>query len=71
MKTAQGTIFDINKPAKSNLCMVLNEKGQQVMDSLKLTGNQTVVEEFRRKVSMIEVETSFGITEVNEEFLWQ
>lgn len=71
MKTAKGTNLDLSKPAKSNICMVLDGKGRQVMDELRLTGNQTIVEEFGEKVSMVEVETSFGVTEVNEDFLWQ
>jgi hypothetical protein len=69
--TAKGSKFDTDKPAKSNICMILTGNGKQVLDTLRLTGKTTTVEEFMEKTSMIEVETSFGITEVNEEFLWQ
>lgn len=71
MKTAKGSNFDLSRPAKSNLCMVLDGNGNQVLDTLTLTGNQTVVEQFREKISMVEVETSFGVTEVCEDFIWQ
>lgn len=61
MKTAKGTIFDISKPAKSNICMVLDERGRQVMDVLRITGNQTVINEGNPdQFSMVEVEHSFG-----------
>ncbi len=70
-KTAGGSKFDLSKPAKSNICMVLDNNGRQVMDTLKLTGNHTVVELFMEKKSMIEVEWSFGVTEICEDFLWQ
>jgi hypothetical protein len=69
--TVKGTKFDTEKPAKSNVLMILNENGNQVIDVLKITGNKTTVKEFMEDVDMIEVETSFGLTEVNEEFLWQ
>jgi len=69
--TAKGNRFDTDKPAKSNLLMVLTGKGNQVMDVLRLTGRQTVVTEFCEPVSMIEVSHSFGIDEVNEDYLWQ
>lgn len=69
--TPNGSKFDLSKPAKSNLLMIFNENGNQEFDELRLTGNQTIVEEFKEKKSMIEVEHSFGITEINEDFLWQ
>gem|GEM_PF-2308399 len=69
--TAKGTRFDVSKPAKSNICMVLDEKGNQVIDILKITGNMETVTELMQDVSMVEVETSFGITQVNENYLWQ
>jgi hypothetical protein len=51
--------------------MILNDKGSQVMDTLRITGKTTTVQEFMEAVSMVEVDTSFGLTEVNEDFLWQ
>ena len=69
--TAKIAKFDTTKPAKSNIIMVLDENGKQVMDTLRLTGNTTTVTEFGKPVTMIEVEWSFGIDEVNEDFLWQ
>lgn len=69
--TAKGMKFDTEIPAKSNVIMVLNNSGNQCMDKLKLTGKQTVVKIDREDTSMIEVEHSFGIDEVCEDFLWQ
>lgn len=71
MKTAKGSNLDLSKPAKSSVCMVLNDKGNQVMDVLKITGNQTIVEIFGEKTSMVEVEHSFGKDEICEDFIWQ
>jgi len=72
LQTVKGAKFDISKPAKSNVCMVLDGKGRQVMDVLRITGNQTVINEGNQDAfSMVEVEHSFGIDEVNEDFLWQ
>jgi hypothetical protein len=71
LKTAKGSRFDTSKPAKSNVIMVLNEDGNSIMDSLRITGRYTVVTEFMESVTMIEVEHSFGIDEVNEDFIWQ
>lgn len=70
-KTEQGTIFNTDMPAKSNLLLVFNEKGERVFDHLKLTGNFTYVEEFGERKAMVEVSHSFGTDEINEEFLWQ
>ncbi len=69
--TPQGAKFDTSKPAKSNIITTLDANGRQVMDSLTLTGRFTIVEEFNEKKAMIEVSHSFGIDEVNEDFLWQ
>ena len=69
--TAKNAKFDTSKPAKSNICMFLDDNGNQKMDTLRLTGRMTTVQEFMEDVSMIEVETSYDITEVNEDFLWQ
>jgi hypothetical protein len=69
--TANNAKFDTTKPAKSNIFMVFDSSGQKVMDSLRITGKTTTVTEFMRPVTMIEVEHSFGIDEVNEEFIWQ
>ena len=69
--TAKNAKFDTSKPAKSNLIMILDDNGKQVMDTLRITGNMTTVMEFMEPVSMIEVEHSFGKDEVNEDFLWQ
>ncbi len=71
LKTVKGSMFDTSKPAKSNVIMVLNEDGNPIMDSLRITGRYTVVTEFMESVTMIEVEHSFGIDEVNEDFIWQ
>lgn len=68
--TPQGTKFDTSKPAKSSVIKVLDNNGRQVMDTLTLTGRFTIVEEFREKKAMIEVSHSFGIDEVNEDYLW-
>ena len=67
--TAKSATFDTEQPAKSNVCMVLTDKGKQVMDTLKITGNQTTVEMFGEKVSMVEVEHSFGKDEICEEYI--
>lgn len=69
--TAKGSKFDTEKTAKSNICMILTNNGKPVMDTLRITGKQTIVEEFGEKTSMIEVEHSFGKDEINEDFLWQ
>jgi hypothetical protein len=69
--TAKGTKFDTSKPAKSNICMVLDNQGRQVMDTLRITGNQTEVSIFMEKTSMVEVEHSFGVDEICEDYLWQ
>lgn len=71
LKTAKGSRFDTSKPAKSNVIMVLDENGNQVMDTLRITGRYTTVSEFMESVTMVEVEHSFGIDEVNEDFIWQ
>lgn len=71
LTTAKGSKFDTEKPAKSNICMILTGSGKQVLDTLRITGKQTIVEEFQEKISMVEVEHSFGIDEINEDFLWQ
>jgi hypothetical protein len=71
LTTAKGSKFDTEKPAKSNICMILTGSGKQVLDTLRITGKQTIVEEFQEKISMVEVEHSFGVDEINEDFLWQ
>lgn len=71
IKTPKGSTFDTDKPAKSNLVMVLNDKGRPEMDVLKITGNFTIVKQFMEDTAMIEVDGAFGITEVNEDYLWQ
>ena len=71
LTTAKGSKFDTEKPAKNNICMILTGSGKQVFDTLRITGKQTIVEEFQEKISMVEVEHSFGIDEINEDFLWQ
>ncbi len=69
--TVKNAKFDTEKPARSNTIMYLDDNGNQVMDKLRITGNMTTVVEFMEQVSMIEVETSFGLHEVNEDFIWQ
>lgn len=69
--TAQGMKFDTSKPASSSLMMVLNDKGQPVLDTLRLTGKVETVTQFMQPISMIEVESSFGVTDICEEFLYQ
>ena len=71
IKTPKGSIFDTSKQAKSNLVMVLNDKGQPEMDVLTITGNVTIVMEFMEETAMIEVDGAFGTTEVNEDYIWQ
>lgn len=72
LQTIKGTRFDISKPAKSNVCMVLDDRGRQVMDVLRITGNQTVINEGNPDAfSMVEVEHSFGTDEIHEDSLWQ
>lgn len=71
LTTAKGSRFDTGKPAKSNIIMVLTDTGKPVMDKLRITGNQTITEEFGEIISMIEVEHSFGIDEIHEDFIWQ
>lgn len=70
--TPRKSTFDTEKPARSNIVMVLNKFGNQVMDTLKLTGNFSTVEMMDgEQLAMIEVEHSFGISEVSEDYLWQ
>lgn len=69
--TPKGSVFNTDLPAKSNILMILDSKGNQVMDTLRITGKFTVVKEFMEDVAMIEVEHSFGKDEVNEDLLWQ
>jgi hypothetical protein len=71
ISTEKGRVFDTDRPAKSNLIMVFDDQMQQKFDELKLTGKTTTVTEFGEKISMIEVEHSFGVDEINEDFLWQ
>ena len=69
--TPNGSKFNTELPAKSNLLMVFNDNGEQVFDRLRLTGRYTIETEFMKPVAMIEVEHSFGITEISEDFIWQ
>lgn len=69
--TAKGNRFDTTKPATSNIVMVLDDNGNQVKDILRVTGNMETVKEFMEDMSMIEVDGSFGLTQVSEDFLWQ
>jgi hypothetical protein len=71
IKTPKGAIFDSEKSAKSNLFMVLDGNGKQVMDTLRITGKFTTTTLFMESTAMIEVEHTYGIDEVNEDFLWQ
>ena len=69
--TPNGNKFNTELPAKSNLLMVFSDNGTQEFDRLRLTGRFTIETEFMKPVAMIEVEHSFGITEVSEDFIWQ
>ena len=69
--TVKNAKFDTSKPAKSNIFMVLDDNGNQVMDTLRITGRTTQVIEFMQPMTMIEVEHTFGIDEVCEDFIWQ
>jgi hypothetical protein len=69
--TQKGAKFDTDKPARSNICCKLDDRGRKVPDKLRVTGRMTTAIEFHKPISMIEVETSFEITEVHEDFLWQ
>lgn len=71
INTATGAKFNTELPAKSNLLMVLGNNGRMEHDTLKLTGKYTLVSLFRETITMIEVEHSFGTTELLEETLWQ
>ena len=71
IKTPKGAIFDTEKSAKSNLFMVLDGNGKQVMDTLRITGKFTTATLFMESTARIEVEHTYGIDEVNEDFLWQ
>ena len=51
--------------------MVFDDNGNQEFDRLRLTGKFTIETEFMKPVAMIEVEHSFGITEISEDFIWQ
>lgn len=51
--------------------MVLDGNGKQVMDTLRITGKFTTTTLFMESTAMIEVEHTYGIDEVNEDFLWQ
>jgi hypothetical protein len=69
--TPNGSHFNTEIPAKSNLLMVFDDNGNQEFDRLRLTGRFTIETEFMKPVAMIEVEHSFGITEISEDFIWQ
>jgi len=69
--TPNNAKFDTSKPAKSNICMVLDGNGKQELDTLRITGAMSIAKEFMQDIAMIEVETSFGKVEVHEDFLWQ
>lgn len=70
--TAMGAKFDTEKPARSPVIKVLNDRGFSILDTLRITGNTTLIEQpFADNFSMVEVEHSFGTDEVSEEFLWQ
>ncbi len=69
--TARGANFDTDKPATSPIIMVLDEKGRQRKDILRITGRSTEVMEFMEPMTMVEVEHSFGIDEVSEDYLYQ
>jgi len=69
--TAQNAKFDTLKPARSNIIMVLDQNGNKKMDDLRITGKTTTITEFGESKSMIEVEHSFGVDELNEDFIWQ
>ena len=69
--TPSGSRFDTEVTAKSNLLMTFDANGNQVFDHLRLTGRYTMTTQFMQPVAMIEVEHSFGLTEVCEEFIWQ
>jgi hypothetical protein len=71
IKTAKGARFYTDKPAKSPTITVLNAAGRPIMDTLKITGKTTEVVEFMEPLTMIEVEYSFGTTEVSEDYLFQ
>lgn len=71
IQTVNGAKFNTNFPAKSSVITVLNNAGNKIPDTLKLTGKTEEVVEFMRPVTMIEVEHSFGTDFVNEEFIWQ
>ena len=69
--TPNGSRFNTEIPAKSNLLMIFDDNGNQEFDRLRLTGRFTIETEFMKPVAMIEVEHSFGITEISEDFIWQ
>ncbi len=69
--TPKNSKFDTNKPAKSSVITVLNGNGYPIPDELRLTGKYTVIEGMEENFAMIEVEHSFGVDEVSEDFLWQ
>jgi len=71
IKTPKGAIFNTEKAAKSNLVMVLDNNGKQVFDRLEITGKMSICEQFGEQFAMIEVEHSFGTTEISEDYLWQ
>jgi hypothetical protein len=69
--TVKGAKFNTELPARSSVIKVLNNSGNSVMDTLRITGNTETVTEFMEPVSMIEVDGSFGKDWVNEDFIWQ
>jgi hypothetical protein len=71
MRTSTGMKFDINKPARSNMFMILDDNGRQIMDTLKLTGRTQTETEFMQPVTLVEVAHSFGTDFVQEDLIWQ
>ena len=69
--TIKGAKFNTNFPARSSVVKVLDNNGNSVMDTLRITGVTETVTEFMQPVSMIEVDGSYGKCFVNEDFVWQ
>lgn len=72
LTTTTGSKWNTEIPARSNLVMHLNDKGQQVMSTLTIISIAGTHEEFREVKTDLNVKDQFGETyEICEDFIWQ
>lgn len=72
LTTTTGSKWNTEIPARSNLVMHLNDKGQQVMSTLTIVSIAGTHEEFRQIKTDLIVKDQFGETyEICEDYIWQ